>query len=362
MNLSHSVRFFKTVSAVSALLAAALFFIFPETVFRSLLQGFETAFCRVVPAVFPMMIVSGVILESPLVNWLGLLLFPYVRLLGIRSRAAAAALFLGLLGGFAVLAQCIDRLYRCRQIDRRQAELLLCAGLNAGPSFILLSIGYAMLGSTGLGLLLLSSLYLGNLCSAVLMRCFRLRKQYDFCSNPPSTLLAGFPQAGGFNAAVQRAVSACTVLCGFIAFFCLVCAFAKQFLPPAAAAVVCAALEVTNGALFAAQTTSSFRLYFLIAVLGWSGLSIQLQAKALLPAELSLRPFYRSRLLSIPLSTLFYGVGIRLFPQTLPTLAGTVLRPSRFSGGILVSFLLMVAAFLYECTPNASLRIKQKAV
>jgi hypothetical protein len=309
-----------------------------------------------------MMIVSGIILESPLANWLGLLLFPYVRLLGIRSRTAAAALFLGMLGGFAVLAQCIDRLYRSRQIDRRQAELLLCAGLNAGPSFILLSVGYTMLGSTGLGLLLLVSLYLGNLCGAVLMRVFRFQRQHDFHGSPPSALLDSFPRTGGFNTAVQCAVNACTVLCGFIAFFCLVCAFAKRFLPPMVAAVVCAALEVTNGALFAAQITSSFRLYFLIAVLGWSGLSIQLQAKALLPAELSLRPFYCSRLLAIPLSTLFYGVGIRLFPQTLPTLAGTVLRPSRFSGGILVSFLLMVAAFLYECTPKASLRIKQKAV
>ncbi len=362
MNPSHTVKHLANLSAIPALLAAILFLLYPETVFHSLLQGFSIAFYRVVPAVFPMMIVSAVILESPLANWLGLLLFPYVRLLGIRSRAAAAALLLGLLGGFTVLAQCIDQLYRRRQIDRRQAELLLCAGLNAGPSFILLSVGYTMLGSVGLGLLLLAALYLGNLCAAALMRIFRFRRQCDFCGTAPSAMLDGFPRTGGFTVAVQRAVWACAVLCGFIAFFCLVCAFAKQLLPPVAAAIVCTLLEVTNGALFAAGATSSFRLYFLIAVLGWSGISIQLQAKALLPPELSLRPFYASRLLAVPLSTLFYGLGILLFPQTLPTFAGAVLRPSRFSGGILVSFLLMVAAFLYECTPNASLRIKQKTV
>ena len=362
MNLPRNPTLMKALYALPALFAAVLFLLFPETVFRGLLQGFSTAFCRVVPAVFPMMIVSGVILESPLADWLGFLFIPCARLLGIRNRCAATALYLGLLGGFAVLAQSIDRLYRCRQLDRQQAELLLCAGMNAGPSFILLSVGYSMLGSTGIGLLLLVSLYLGNLCAAILLRAFRLRRKTDFCGSIPCAVCEGFPRTGCFTDSVRQAVSACVALCGFIAFFTLLCELAKRILPHTASAVICALLEVTNGALWAAETDSTFRIYLLISVLCWSGVSIQLQAKALLPAELSLQPFYRSRLLAIPLSFLFYGILLRLFPQILPTLANHTLRPSRFSGGIAVSFLLMVCAFLYECTPKASLRIRQKTV
>ena len=79
MNPTHSARVLRTFSVLPVLLAAILFFLFPKTVFHSLLQGFETAFCRVIPAVFPMMVVSGIVLESPLAAWLGLLFLPYLH-------------------------------------------------------------------------------------------------------------------------------------------------------------------------------------------------------------------------------------------------------------------------------------------
>ncbi len=360
MNMSLFRKRVSSLAALAALLLAILILVFPQIAFRSLLQGFEIAFCRVVPAVLPMMIVSGVIIDSPLASWLGLLLQPYTRLLGIKERSASTVLFLGLLGGFAILAQGIDQLYRSRRVDRHQAELLLCAGLNAGPSFILLSVGYGMFGSVGLGILFLASLYLGNLSAALLLHIFRIQKGTDFPGATPAALHNGFPRSGSFESSMQKAVSSCATLCGYIAFFCLLCSLAQQILPAVSAGTLCVLLEVTNGALFSSGLSGAPRIWLTICTLCWAGLSIQMQAKALLPAELSLRRFYLSRLLATPLSLMFYGIGIRIFPQALPAIAGHNVQASRFSFGIWISFLLMVAAFLYECTPKASLLQRKK--
>lgn len=337
--------------ALAALALAVCLLCWPSLVFESLLQGFRTAFCQVVPAVFPMMVVCAVVMESPLAAWLGLPLAPYTRLLGIRQRTAATALVLGLLGGFAVLCQGVEQLYRARQIDREQAGLLLAAGLNAGPSFVLLSVGYGMLHSMATGWLLLASLYLGNLLAAALLRFFTLRRKAAWATAVPRAVQAGGPRRGAFVAGMRRAVDACLVLCGYIAFFGLLCALARQLLGQALAAGLCALLEVTNGALFAAASTGAWRVYLVLAALGWAGVSIQLQAKALLSPEISLRSFYLSRPLALLLATALFGAGARLFPQALA--ASTVpVRASRFGGGVWLSFLLMVGAFLYECTPR----------
>ncbi|MBQ8610826.1 MAG: hypothetical protein IJ412_03855 [Oscillospiraceae bacterium] len=344
------------------LLIAFCLFLYPQTVFDSLLAGFELAFCRVIPAVFPMMVLSGMLVESPLAAWAGILLFPCTRALGIRDRSAATVFFLGLLGGFAVLAQGIDLLYRSRRIDRKQAELLLCAGINAGPSFILLSVGHQLFGSIQLGALLLFSVLFGNYLSALLLSVINTGTQSHFdAAAVPQSLQEGFPVRGLFTRVMHKSVDSCTVLCGYIAFFCLLCALAHRLFP-FFSGILCMFLEVTNGIRFVSSLHNPLRLLLTVAVLSWSGLSIHLQAKSLLPQEIFLRRFYQSRLIAIPGSLALYGIGIRLFPQVVPTIAGTDIRGSRFSWSIVLSFFLMVAAFLYECTPKNTLRSRQNTV
>ena len=336
-------------------------FFYPQTVFDSLLSGFNLAFSRVIPAVFPMMVLSGMLVESPLAAWAGFLFFPCTRALGIRERSASTVLFLGFLGGFAVLAQGISLLYTSRRIDRQQAELLLCAGMNAGPSFVLLSVGHQLFGSAGLGALLLFSIFVGNILSALLLAFSNKRQRLHITAAAPQSTLDGFPTSGQFTRVMHKAVDSCTALCGYISFFCLLCALVHRLLPKFSG-ILCMILEVTNGVNFAAEQPNPSRLLLTVAVLSWSGLSIQLQAKAILPQEISLRCFYQSRLIAIPGSLAVYGIGLRLFPQVIPAMAGTDICGSRFSWSIVVSFFLMVAAFLYECTPKNSLRSRQNTV
>lgn len=344
--------------ALSALVLMVGILFCPGLTFSSLLEGFELAFCRVVPAVFPLMVISGIIMESPLTFWLGIPLVPYTKALGIKDHSAATVLFLGLLGGFAVLSQGIQQLYQSRRIDREQAELLLCAGMNVGPAFILLSVGYGMFHSMQLGILFLISLYLGNLAAALLMRCFTKKRAADFEGKTPQTVYDGTPGGGTFISSIQRSVTSCLILCGTIAFFYLVCSLLKKFLPAAVAAVFCSILEVTNGAVQASAFSGGYRIYLALLVMSWAGISIHQQSRALLPKEIRLKKFYLSRLPAGLISLILFSLLLRWFPTALTTSVYKPLRVSRFSWEIFVSFFLMVAAFLYECTPKKTLRTR----
>lgn len=340
---------------IGCLLLASAFYC-PSLVFRSVLNGLSTAVNKVIPAVFPLMVVSSVIMDSPLCCVLGTGLLPYTKLLGIRDRSAASVLFLGLLGGFAVLSQGIAQLYSQRRIDRRQAELLLCAGMGTGPAFTVLTVGYGLLRSVRLGFVFLICLYISNLFSALFMRICRSNRTSAFAGMPADGVLEGRRTRFGLAQAMQKTADACLLLCCYIAFFSFLCALTERFFSPEISNIVCSLLEVTNAVVHCAALQGRARIYFALAALSWSGVSIHLQARALLPAEIRLLPFYLSRIPAVLLSLVLCSLALRLMPQvSVPAMAIGNLSVSRFRLSVPISFLMMAGAFLYECTPRSTL-------
>ena len=326
----------------------------PQTVFDGITDGFRLAFLKVIPAVFPMMVLSSVALYSPASEWLGILCRPFTRALGIREHAAATVLLLGWLGGFAVLAQGIAGLLENGKLDRHEAQLLLCAGMNVGPPFIVLTVGHGLLHSEGMGIQLLFSIYIGNYSAALLLHLLTAKKYLREAAprrqREPRQTVQSVPPQGGFVNAVRSACNAGCQLCCYIALFSLLCRMARRILPPTAADLLCAVLEVTNG-VQAVLRRPTGREWLLLATLLWTGLSIQMQAKALLPGGISWKPFYISRLPALAVGLFCYSQSARWFPPVVSVSTGGV-RISRFPWHIWCTFLLLVLAFLEECTPK----------
>ena len=163
------------------LFAAACVVLRPAVAAGGVLRGLGLCYETVIPALFPFMVVSRLLLESPAAGWFGLLLRPYTRLLGLRGKRAPAALLCGLLGGFACGAQAVDALYRSNELRRDEAALLLVCTIGSGPGFIVGGVGELMVGHAGAGRLLLAaqvgaSLLCGCLTAGVLA-LRRLRTQ-----------------------------------------------------------------------------------------------------------------------------------------------------------------------------------------
>lgn len=81
---------------------AVLVFAAPQTCADALRQGLSLCGGPLLVSLFPFLMVSALIMRSGAGEVLGVLLWPVVRCIGLRSRSAGSVLLIGLVGGFAL--------------------------------------------------------------------------------------------------------------------------------------------------------------------------------------------------------------------------------------------------------------------
>lgn len=124
----------------------------------------------VVPALFPFLAVSGLLVSLGFGEWVSPhfagLMGPLFRLPG----CASSALLLGLVGGYPIGAKTAADLYRGRLLTRKEAERLLAFVNNSNPAFLISVLGAGVFGSLRAGVWL----WLIHVLSALLTGlCFR---------------------------------------------------------------------------------------------------------------------------------------------------------------------------------------------
>lgn len=292
----------------ACLFLTALAFLRPAAAARGAANGLSLCAKSVIPAIFPLLVLSQILLTSRAASFFALPFRPYVRALKIGCREAASAVALGWLGGFACGAQSVSALYRAGAITRRDAELLLCCTVGSGPAFVVGAVGTLMLGSTAGGAALLSALLAANLCTGLVMSFFL--PSGGRSGTPPS---AGSPPA--FADAVRSSVQSMLTLCGFVVFFAFACGVILPEGAGAAARWLAAVfLEVTNACEAAAAAGGGLRFYLCCASLSIMGASVFLQVRSLTPNDVRLFPLAASRLVHLPLSLFFSCILLALFP------------------------------------------------
>ena len=100
---------------------------------------------------------------------LGVLLWPGVRCIGLRSRSAGSVLLIGLVGGFAPAAAAAAEAVRSRELPPQEASALLPACICSGPSFVILTVGEQLLGSRTAGICLFAAQVLAGWLTAALL-------------------------------------------------------------------------------------------------------------------------------------------------------------------------------------------------
>ncbi len=380
MNFSQRKRAAQWLQTGALLFAAASVLLRPAAAARGVLRGLALCHEAVVPALFPFLVLSRLLLESPAAQWVGLLLRPYTRLLGVPGNKAPAALLCGLLGGFACGARAVDGLYRAGEIGRSEAERLLVCAIGSGPGFVIGCVGAQLLGRAGAGWLLLAAQVAASLlcgAGAALLAAAQNarhagadRRAAVACAagataSPPAQKappaaharfhapgpkdgapkrpLRAAPPAGnartagrtgrsrsgvaeptngapqtGFVPAVQSAVRATIMLCGYVTLFSFFAAIAVPTgAPPLVRFFASLPLEVTAACRAACETAGPWRSELCCAALSAMGASVFFQVCALLSPEISLAPLLVSRLVHLPLALVLFRVLARLFPAAL---------------------------------------------
>ena len=284
---------------------AVLVFAAPQTCADALRQGLALCGGPLLVSLFPFLVVSALIMRSGAGEVLGVLLWPVVRCIGLRSRSAGSVLLIGLVGGFAPAAAAAAEAVRSRELTPQEASALLPACICSGPSFVILTVGEQLLGSRTAGVCLFAAQVLaGWLTAALLCRV---------CGRPkplPAPLAATQTEPPpALDSILAQAAVTYLKLCGFVLYFRLLAAGCGLLLPTALAPFPAMLLEVCSGCDYAARI-GLWASGLCCAALSVQGASVLLQVRTLCPPEVSLRPLLWGRLLHLPLSLALFYLGL----------------------------------------------------
>ena len=286
-----SALFLLLLAAFGAALAAA-----PAEASDAARQGLALCLQTVLPSLFPFFVLSSLVVASGAADGFGRTLAPVMRPLFRMSGAGAAALALGLVGGYPVGARTTAELYRGGALSKSEAERLLAFCNNAGPGFILGVCGTAVLHDTRAGLYL----YLVHVAAAVLsgvMLCRLTPAENTPSCSPRRT--QGQSLAAAFPTAVRDSFAAVWSVCGFVVIFAVVLRYVTLLLPPSP--LLIGFIELTNGVLSLSADRGGFVLCAVF--LAWGGLSVHAQTLSVLEdSGLSVRFYFLGKAMQAALS------------------------------------------------------------
>lgn len=246
----------------------------------------------VIPALFPFMAASTMLVSMGFGEWAS------PRLAGLMSLyrlpgPAGAALLLGLVGGYPIGARTAAELHRKGLLTVDEAERLLGFCNNSNPVFLLSVLGGGVFGSPRTGVYL----WLIHVLSALLTGFFfrgsakSLRQQALPRATPcqPPSLPTAFVQG------VKSACGSMLYVCGFVLFFYVLASPLASFGGPLGAGLV-GFLELFS----VTPLLTADRLGFILAsaCAGWGGVSILCQTAAVLEGSgLRLRTYVTGKAL-----------------------------------------------------------------
>lgn len=327
------------IEGAGLLLVGLLLFLFPEESVAAAREGISLCVDVLIPSLFPFFVLSSLLISTGLAGLCARPLESFMRPLFGVGGAGAAALSLGLIGGYPVGARTVAQLVQRRECSQTEARRLSLFCNNCGPAFFSGAAGVGVFGAKEAGFLLLGA----NLTAAVLLGILfhvfgketaqeETRKRERPARAPLTT---EFPQC------VRNAFSSTLGVCAYVILFSVLTRLAdcsgllpflvnvlSSLLPGENAPVLCRSfcvglMELSTGtAAIRDGVSSPLSLPLAAFILGWGGLSVHCQS---LPfwreAGVPSGPYLRAKFLHGLLSAGITALVMLLFPLSLPAMA-----------------------------------------
>lgn len=283
----------EALSVAGLVAAAGVLLTYPEAARTGISRGMSVCGAVILPTLFPFMLLSGLLAESPLCRRPGrLAAWIAGRLFGLPA-CCAPAILLGWVGGYPAGMLAVTRLYRRGQIDGEQLRRLSAFCISGGPGFIISTVGVGLMGNMTAGILLFAAQ-----TAAALVIGLWLGRGHRRAAIPLSSTATEPPRP--LAAVVGDTCAALLTMCGFVLLAAMTLSLAEGTgligamgawtgIPAAdLSAAVAAVLEVSCGCV--ALAGREWAPLWLSLALSWAGLSVQGQLSALLPEVQLLTP------------------------------------------------------------------------
>lgn len=310
----------------------------------------------IIPSLFPFFVLSSLMVNSGLAQRLGKLLQGVMAPLFRLNGNCAAALVLGLIGGYPVGAKTAAELYQKGLCSKGEAERMLAFCNNSGPAFLLGVVGTGVFGSTKIGLFLCAVHGFTALLIGLLFRFYPAESSKVKFMSTREMLPS---PAKMFTDSVKNSFSSLLHVCAFILFFGVVlalleCCGVLEFLAGERLwlrRLLGGMLELSNGVAALTGTSPLTSIPLAAFLLGWGGVSVLCQTMSVIQSSgLSLRTCVIGKLLHGSLSALLSALVLRLFPgaaEAAALAAQQISSPVLPSWGSILLFSLTTALVMW---------------
>lgn len=271
------------VSVLCILLMPIMLF-FSNSIKQGAKLGLDLSLGTIIPTLFPFFILSDLWVSYATGNS-GIISNAYSRLFGV-SGSTFPAYLLGSVCGFPLGIKTAVSLYESGFISKDELERLSGFANTPSAAFVISGIGAGLYKDIWIGLrlyfaVLFSSFFVGLL--------FRSKE-----SNSTNTEVISRQRFDLIKSIQSAGRSSLTVSCYIVFFSSVIGLLAEIIENPLILAITSSFLEITNASSLSADLGTSYQgVKYLITAfaLGFSGMSVHMQAFALLPAEIS-KPRY----------------------------------------------------------------------
>ena len=251
-------------------------------------NGLDLCVKRLVPSLFPFMVVSSLMVLSGAGTRIFKVFERPVRCLFGVGAECCAPILLGWLSGFPVGARCASELSRNRVIGAEEYKRVLCISSTPSPAFLIGTVGSGMLKKPFCGVIL----YFLSLFSCLTVGVFfRIKSGSTDSVHSLSTANEHLGFARALTRAVTESAQGMLYVCAFIVFFSaflgtLEGTLAFLGLSNITATLIFCFFEMTSG-ISRLCALNPPPLHLLALAAGWSGMSVHFQTAAMCSSEQS---------------------------------------------------------------------------
>lgn len=351
-----------------------LLLLFSAPISRSVAEGVSICLDILVPSLFVFLILSDLFVQTGILSHL---LKPFGWICGKLFHlptSLGAVLLMSLLCGYPVGARLIRNLVDQKQISPKMGTRLLCFCVNAGPAFLIGSVGIPIFGSLKLGVVLFCS-HVTAFFVVGIISGFQKEEVDSFSVTVKSP---SFSEA--LVTSVKSATNAMVNICAFvllfsgilgllrqIGFFHLLESISTSFLPipsGTVSALVTGILEVSNGVVLCKQVPGAMSFFLTVVITAFGGLCVHMQIRAILSKTgVSMKPFYRYRILYIATSLVTSFILFQILEDSISVFStNSAIIASVGQSNPYASILLLIFSVFLLCCDKKSATIEMKQI
>lgn len=275
-----------------------------NTLYNTINFSIDLFIKNIFPSLFPMFIISSLLVEIDIPIVLGNILNRPINILFKTKKEAAFIFFMSMITGFPSSAKYIDELMEKKLINKKDGSKILTFTFFSNPLFITNTVGNILFKNKTIGYILLISHILGNILVGIIFRNYNKIKEIKTeKTNNLSHLNNKINNTNLFKLLTQSIKNSLEILInifGIITFtLILINLIIKNNTNPINIFII-GITEMTTGLKLLSQTniTQELKLFISMFFISFGGLSIHMQIfNILLKRKVKYLPFLISRII-----------------------------------------------------------------